>query len=74
MSATKKADEAPDDDSFDSIKYFEDLEERMGNAETLEDLEEIWTEADPMAVFEGNAVDQGIAMSIKRRYTRRLGG
>jgi hypothetical protein len=70
----EKADEAPDDDSFDSIKYFEDLEERMGNAETLEDLEEIWTEADPMAVFEGNAVDQGIAMSIKRRYTRRLGG
>jgi hypothetical protein len=56
----------------DSGAYFDQLEAEMTMATSLEELEEIWTARDPMATFEGNDVDQGIALSIKRRFTRRL--
>jgi hypothetical protein len=74
MSATKRRMKPPTTTASTASNTSKIWKSGWEMPETLEDLEEIWTEADPMAVFEGNAVDQGIAMSIKRRYTRRLGG
>lgn len=59
---------------FDATSFFEALEADLAQAATVEDVEEAWTARDPMAVFEGDEVNQGIAMAIKRRRLKAIGG
>lgn len=65
------------DDVIDDTTFFERLEEALAIAADAATIEEIWTEADPMARFDGKPngeVNQGIAMAIKRRAEKRIGG
>ena len=66
------------DDAGDTdTEFFERLEEAMGSAASMEALEEVWTEFDAMARFEGGADaedNQGIALAIRKRAEKRLGG
>ena len=70
----------PEDDAdevIDDTTFFERLEEALAIAADAATIEEIWTEADPMARFDGKPngeVNQGIAMAIKRRAEKRVGG
>lgn len=68
-------DEQPvDADEFDDTAFFEKLEEEMAVATDEESVEEVWTEADPMARFENDETSQAIAMAIKKRALKRVGG
>lgn len=53
--------------------FMELIKGELGTAETVEDLEEVWTARDPMAVLEGDDVRQGIAMALKNKNLKRLG-
>jgi hypothetical protein len=56
--------------------FFDRLEDALSLAKDAAEIEEIWTEFDALAHFEGkpNAeVDQGIATAIRRRHTKRVG-
>lgn len=59
---------------FDPAEFFEGLEADLMTAADIESLEEAWTARDPMAVFDGDDVNQGIAMAIRKRAEKRLGG
>lgn len=59
---------------IDANEFFEALEAELAQATTVEDLEEAWTARDPMAVFDGDDINQGIAMAIKRRRLKEIGG
>lgn len=62
----------PDDDT----DFFERLEEAMGAAADLEVLEELWTEFDPLARFDGKPngeTNQSIALAIRKRAEKRIG-
>lgn len=61
-------------DEIDATAFFEALEADLAQASTVEDVEEVWTSRDPMAVFDGDDVNQGIAMAIKRRRLKAIGG
>lgn len=59
----------------DDRTYFERLEEALAVANDLETVEEIWTEADPLARFDGKPngeVNQAIAMQIRKRAEKRI--
>lgn len=66
-----------DGEIIDDTTFFERLEEDMACASDAATVEEIWTEADPMARFEGNPngeVNQAVAMAIRKRALKRVGG
>lgn len=70
-------DEQPADvqDFVDDTTFFEQLEESMAVASDLASIEEVWTEFDPMARFEGQPqgeVNQGISKAIRNRAEKRV--
>jgi len=58
---------------IDATAFFEALEAELAAAGSVEDAEEVWTARDPMAVFEGDEINQGIATAIKKRRLKALG-
>lgn len=61
-------------DEFDDTAFFEKLEDDMAVAADEASIEEVWTEADPMARFENDETSQAIALAIKKRALKRVGG
>lgn len=64
------------DDQTDDTTFFERLDDDMAVASDAATIEEIWTEADPLARFEGrdNAeTNQGISKAIRARHMKRIG-
>lgn len=59
---------------IDDTEFFEQLDDAMAEAKDIETIEELWTEADPLARFEGDEINQGIAKAIKKRALKRVGG
>ena len=66
----------PDDggEEFDATGFFEALEAELTQAATVEDLEEAWMARDPLAVFDGDDINIGIAKAIKNRALKNLRG
>lgn len=65
------------DEAIDDTAYFGQLEDALAVVGDLESLEEVWTEFDPLARFDGQPngeVNQGIAMAIRKRAEKRIGG
>jgi phage recombination protein Bet len=61
----------------DDTTYFEQLEDALAVVSDLASLEEVWTEHDPMARFDGKpqgVVNQGIAKAIRKRAEKRIAG
>lgn len=66
-----------DDWPVDDTEFFTKLDDDMAVASDLATIEEIWSDADPMARFEGRPqgeTNQGIAKGIKNRHAKRIGG
>ncbi len=66
-----------DDAAIDDTTFFDRLEDNMAVASDLETIEEIWTEADPLARFDGKPngeINQAIALQIRKRAEKRVGG
>jgi phage recombination protein Bet len=66
-----------DDWPVDDTDYFTRLDDDMAVASDAATIEEIWTDADPMARFDGKPqaeTNQGIAKGIKARHVKRAGG
>ncbi|MBB3411270.1 phage recombination protein Bet [Rhizobium sp. BK316] len=59
---------------LDPTQFFETMEAEMAQATTAADVEEVWTARDPMAVFDGDDINQGIAKAIKNRRLKQIGG
>ncbi|MHC2298191.1 recombinase RecT [Rhizobium mongolense] len=59
---------------IDTTAFFEALEAEMAQANSAEEVEEVWTARDPLAVFDGDDVNQGIAKAIKNRRLKEIGG
>ncbi|MDX1240397.1 hypothetical protein GOL95_10080 [Sinorhizobium medicae] len=65
------------DEEIDDTAYFGQLEDALAVVGDLGSLEEVWTEFDPLARFDGQPngeVNQGIAMAIRKRAEKRIGG
>ncbi|TPM89832.1 hypothetical protein [Mesorhizobium sp. B2-1-3A] len=65
-----------DDSLIDDTTFFERLEEALAVVSDLATVEEVWTDMDPLARFEGqpNAeINQGIAMAIRKQAEKRIG-
>jgi len=60
------------DDEPDDTAFFEKLEADMAEASDEAGIEEIWTEADPLARFEGDETNQAIALAIKKRALKKV--
>lgn len=61
----------PEDDN----EFFTRLEDEVSVVTDMESLEEVWSNADPMARFDGKPngdTNQGIALAIKRRAASRI--
>ncbi len=66
-----------EEEAVDDTTYFEQLEEALAVVSDMASLEEVWTEFDPMARFDGKPqgeVNQGIAKAIRKRAEKRIGG
>lgn len=64
-------------EEVDDTAYFEQLEEAFAVVSDATSIEEVWTEFDPLARFDGkpnSETNQGIAMAIRRRAEKRIGG
>lgn len=75
IDADQPEDEA--EEVIDDTTFFERLEEALAVAADAATVDEVWTEFDPMARFDGKPngeVNQSIAMAIKRRAEKRIGG
>lgn len=62
---------------MDDTAFFEELESAMAVVNDLTSLEEVWTELDPMARFDGQPqgeTNQAIAVAIRKRAEKRIGG
>lgn len=59
---------------FDANGFFEALEADLAQAETVEDVEEVWTARDALSVFDGDEQNQAIAVAIKKRRLKAIGG
>lgn len=59
---------------FDASSFFEAMEAEMAQAMTAEDVEDVWTARDPEAVFDGDDQNIAIAIAIKRRRIKQIGG
>lgn len=70
-----KADSVDQPSNYDlSVDDFVELiKGELGTAQSAEDLEEVWTARDPMAVLEGDDVRQGLAIALKNKNLKRLG-
>jgi phage recombination protein Bet len=70
-------DENSEVDFPDDTAYFEALEEALAVVSDNASIEEVWTEFDPLARFDGQPqgeTNQGIAMAIRKRAEKRIGG
>ncbi|MBA3576161.1 MAG: recombinase RecT [Sphingomonas sp.] len=63
-----------DSDAFDANLFFEELEISLGAETTAEGVEERWNEFDPLATLEGDETNQSIALAIKKRRLKTIGG
>lgn len=63
-----------DDAQLDDGDFLHQLEESLAVCSDEATLEEVWTEFDPMARFEGNPDAQKLATMTKRRHLKRVGG
>lgn len=73
----ESVDAVMDDAEVDDTTFFEQLEEALAVVGDAETAEEVWTTFDPMARFTGKPngeANQAIAMAIKRRAMKRIGG
>lgn len=61
-------------DEFDDTAFFEKLEASLATEDSVEGVEERWTEFDPLATFERNETNQAIALAIKKRALARIKG
>jgi hypothetical protein len=59
---------------FDPTEFFQTLEAEIAQVSTVEDIEEVWNARDPLAVFDGDDINQGIAKAIKNRRLKEVGG
>lgn len=59
---------------FDPTAFFEELETSLGAETTAEGVEERWDEFDPLATFDGDETNQSIALAIKKRRLKTIGG
>jgi hypothetical protein len=64
----------PQESEFDTTAFFEELETSLAAETTMEGVEERWNEFDPLAQFDGDDVNQGIAKAIKARRLKAIGG
>lgn len=62
------------EDDFDATAFFEELEASLGAETTAEGVEERWDEFDPLATFDGDETNQSIALAIKKRRLKTIGG
>lgn len=60
-------------EEFDANQFFTDLEAELAVCMTAEDIEEVWTARDPLAVFDGDDVNISIAKAIKARRLKVIG-
>lgn len=70
-------DPEPSEEVVDDTAYFEQLEEALAVVNDLATLEEVWTEFDPLARFDGQPsgeTNQAIAVAIRKRAEKRVGG
>lgn len=68
--------EKPSEDKHGEInadEFIDIIKGELGTAQSVEDLEEVWTARDPMAVLEGDDVRQGLAVALKNKNLKRLG-
>lgn len=63
-----------DGETIDDTEFFTRLDDAMAVTTDVESVEEVWDEADALARFDGDEVNQGIALAIKRRALKRIGG
>lgn len=68
------ADHADAPADFDATAFFEELETSLGAETTAEGIEERWDEFDALAQFDGDETNQAIAIAIKKRALKRVGG
>ncbi len=66
--------EVVDDAMVDPADFLAKLEDSMVVTSDFASIEEVWTEFDPMARFEGDEDNRALAMQIKRRHRMRVGG
>jgi phage recombination protein Bet len=64
----------PPEEPFDASAFFEEMETSLGAETTAAGIEERWTEFDAMAQFDGDETNQAIALAIKKRALKRVGG
>ena len=62
------------EDDFDATAFFEEMEASLGAETTAEGVEERWDEFDPLATFDGDETNQSIALAIKKRRLKTIGG
>jgi phage recombination protein Bet len=65
-----------DDGIIDDTTFFERLEEALAVVSDLESVEEVWTDMDPLARFEGKRngeTNQSIALAIRKNAEKRIG-
>lgn len=77
IDADQPADEAETDGYVDDTDFFEKLEEALAVVSDEATIEEVWTEFDPMARFDGKPngeTNQAIALQIRKRAEKRIGG
>lgn len=66
-----------DGEVIDDTTFFRQLEDALAVASDAASIEEVWTEFDPLARFDGKpsgATSQGIALALKKQAERRVGG
>ena len=61
-----------DGEIIDDNAFFEELEGALAGAMDMETLEEVWTEYDPLARFDGDDVNIGIVNAIKNRRVKQI--
>jgi predicted secreted protein len=69
--------EVAEEPIVDDTAFFEKLEEALAVVSDAESIEEVWTEFDPMARFDGKPqgeTNQAIALAIRKRAEKRVGG
>lgn len=66
------APEAGDNAEDDTTEFFERLESKMAEAEDEASIEEVWTEFDAEAKFDGDDTNIAIAKAIKNRAEKRV--
>jgi hypothetical protein len=65
--------EGPEQAVGDLDDFMELIKGELATAQSVEDLEDVWTSRDPMSVLEGDDVRQGIAQALKNKNLKRLG-